>query len=288
MKIIRSPLAMTRWSEALRREGVTIGLVPTMGALHDGHRSLIRAARLRCDAVAVSIFVNPTQFGPSEDLERYPRPISRDRRVCRTEGVDVCFEPSVSAMYPEGFQTRVIVPELSTRWEGAARPHHFGGVATIVTKLFDIVRPHVAVFGQKDYQQAAVVRRLIADLNCNVILDVRPTLREPDGLAMSSRNAYLSPGQRKIATVLYRALSAGAKAIQDGATEGAQIEKVMRRVVAEEATVQTDYLALCDGMTLEPLPRIGRGAAVLLGGIRIGNVRLIDNIVVKSPLKKGG
>src|SRR5690348_16979137 len=160
MKIIRAPQRMAVWSERLRREGLTIGFVPTMGALHHGHRALIRAARLRCDALVVSIFVNPTQFGPKEDLATYPRPIVRDRALCRAEGVDVCFEPSALVMYPEGFQTTVTVPRIARRWEGEARPHHFAGVATVVTKLFGIVRPTLAVFGQKDYQQAAVVRQL--------------------------------------------------------------------------------------------------------------------------------
>jgi pantoate--beta-alanine ligase len=286
MKIIRSPLAMTRWSEALRREGVTIGFVPTMGALHDGHRSLIRAARLRCDALVVSIFVNPTQFAPSEDLATYPRPITSDRAICRSEGVDVCFEPSGSGMYPEGFQTTVGVPELAGRWEGASRPQHFGGVATVVTKLFGIVRPHMAVFGQKDYQQAAVVRRLIADLNLNVALHVRPTVREPDGLAMSSRNVYLTPDQRRTAAVLYRALSAGRRAIDAGTeVEGARVESIMRQVVEQEAVVRIDYLAVCDAETLEPLPKIDRDA-VLLGAVKIGSVRLIDNVLVKRAAKK--
>jgi pantoate--beta-alanine ligase len=284
MKIIRSPLAMVRWSEALRREGVTIGFVPTMGALHDGHRALIRAARLRCDALAVSIFVNPTQFAPSEDLTKYPRPISHDRALCRSEGVDVCFEPSVSAMYPEGFQTAVTVPDLATRWEGVARPQHFAGVATVVTKLFGIVRPQLAVFGQKDYQQAAVVRRLIADLNLNVALHIRPTVREPDGLAMSSRNVYLMPDQRRTSTVLYRALSSGRQAIEAGADEGSRVELAMRQVVEQEPVVHIDYLAVCDTATLEPLPKIDRDA-VLLGAVKLGSVRLIDNVVVKRSAK---
>ena len=184
---------MAAWSERLRRDGVTIGFVPTMGALHDGHRSLIRAARLRCDALVVSIFVNPAQFSPTEDLCTYPRPIARDRALCREEGVDVSFEPTVRGMYPEGFQTTVTVPALARRWEGEARPHHFAGVATVVTKLFGMVRPHLALFGQKDYQQAALVRQLVDDLNLGVAIQVRPTVRERDGLAMSSRNVYLSP-----------------------------------------------------------------------------------------------
>ncbi|MBI5672751.1 MAG: pantoate--beta-alanine ligase [Nitrospirae bacterium] len=192
MKIIRSPQAMTAWSENLRRQGVTIGFVPTMGALHDGHRALIREARLRCDALVVSIFVNPTQFGQQEDLTKYPRALSQDRALCRKEEVDVCFEPTVQAMYPNGFQTVVTLPTVARRWEGEIRPHHFPGVATVVTKLFGIVRPQVALFGQKDFQQSALVRQLVKDLNLGLEIVVHPTVREADGLAMSSRNVYLS------------------------------------------------------------------------------------------------
>ena len=278
MKIIRSTHAMTTWSERLRREGVTIGFVPTMGALHDGHRALIRAARLKCDALAVSIFVNPTQFGPQEDLARYPRPIAKDRALCREEGVDVCFEPTAAAMYPQGFQTAVTVPQIARRWEGEARPHHFGGVATVVTKLFGIVRPHLALFGQKDYQQCALVRRLVKDLDLGVEILVRPTVRECDGLAMSSRNVYLPPEERRIAPVFYRALQAGQQAIAQGETDPNRVHQLMRAVIAEEPTVQIGYLAVCDPATLEPLTIIERHA-VLLGAVRIGPVRLIDNVV---------
>ncbi|BFU95235.1 MAG: Pantothenate synthetase [Nitrospira sp.] len=282
MKIIRSPHAMTLWSDRLRREGVTIGFVPTMGALHDGHRALLRAARLRCDALVVSIFVNPTQFGPQEDLSRYPRPITRDHRLCRTEGVDVCFEPTASDMYPNGFQSSVMVPKLAGRWEGAARPHHFEGVATVLVKLFSIVRPHHTVFGQKDFQQAALVRRLIADLNLAIDLKVHPTVREPDGLAMSSRNIYLSPDHRRRAPVLYRALSAGRQAILNGVRDGRRIERIMRQVMAEDRTVRPEYLAVCDAGSLDTLTTVA-GSAVLLGAARIGLVRLIDNVTVAVP-----
>lgn len=284
MKIIRSSQAMTAWSERLRREGVTIGFVPTMGALHDGHRALIHTARLQCDALVVSIFVNPTQFGPQEDLIKYPRPIVKDHALCRAEGVDVCFEPTAAAMYPEGFQTVVTVPAIGRRWEGEFRPQHFAGVATVVTKLFGIVRPHHVVFGQKDYQQAAVVRQLIADLNLGVTLDVRATVRERDGLAMSSRNSYLSAEERRIAPILYEALQAGRQAIADGATDAAWVQEVMRKVIAEKPTVQIEYLAICDPTTLEPLAAINR-RAVLLGAIRIGSIRLIDNVVVKRSTR---
>lgn len=285
MNIVHSPTAMTAWSERLRRERVKIGFVPTMGALHDGHRALIRAARLRCDALVVSIFVNPTQFGPKEDLATYPRPIAKDRALCRAEGVDVCFEPTAAAMYPEGFQTAVTVPRIARRWEGESRPHHFSGVATVVAKLFGIVRPHLAVFGQKDFQQAAVIRQLIADLNLGVTLDIRPTVREQDGLAMSSRNVYLSPEERRIAPIFYQSLHAGRQAIERGTSDAASIQKIMRKVIAGEPAVQIDYLAVCNPTTLEPLRTIDR-QALLLGAIRIGLVRLIDNMMAKKAGRK--
>lgn len=280
MKIIRSPQAMFTWSEQLRREGVTIGFVPTMGALHDGHRALIRAARLKCDALVVSIFVNPTQFGPTEDLTKYPRPITKDRALCRAEGVDVCLEPTVASMYPEGFQTVVTVPEIARRWEGEARPHHFAGVATVVTKLFGMVRPNLAAFGQKDYQQAAVVQQLVQDLNLGVTIHVRSTVREHDGLAMSSRNVYLTSDERRIAPLLSRALRAGGQMIVGGTRDVATIERSMRQTIEQAPIIQIEYLAVCDPTTLEPLPMIMHHA-VLLGAARIGSVRLIDNLLVK-------
>lgn len=278
MKILRTPRSMAAWSERLRKEGLTIGFVPTMGALHDGHRSLIRAARLRCDALVVSIFVNPTQFGPTEDLTKYPRPITHDRTLCRAEGVDICFEPTPGAMYPEGFQTVVTVPEIAQRWEGEARPHHFAGVATVVTKLFGIVRPHLALFGQKDYQQAALIKKLVADLNLGVAIDVRPTIREKDGLAMSSRNRYLPPDDRRAATILYRSFQAGRQAIEAGAKTASTVERIMRKTVAQESTAHIEYLALCDPASLEPLKQV-KGRILLLGAIKIGKVRLIDNML---------
>lgn len=286
MKIIRSPHAMTTWSDRLRREGLTIGFVPTMGALHDGHRALIRAARLQCDALVVSIFVNPTQFAPTEDLATYPKPIAKDRALCRAEGVDVCFEPNATAMYPDGFQTQVTVPGIAKRWEGEFRPHHFGGVATVVTKLFGMVRPHLALFGQKDFQQAALVRQLAKDLNLGVAIQVRPTVREHDGLAMSSRNVYLSAENRLLAPIFYRALQTGRQAIERGARDGESVQEIMREVLAKEQAIHIDYLAVCDPSTLEPLTSIERHA-VLLGAIRIGSVRLIDNVVVKLTKQKG-
>jgi pantoate--beta-alanine ligase len=282
MKIIRTARSMAAWSERLRLQGVTIGFVPTMGALHDGHRSLIRAARLRCDALVVSIFVNPAQFSPTEDLSTYPRPIARDRALCREEGVDVCFEPTTLTMYPEGFETTVTVPALARRWEGEARPHHFTGVATVVTKLFGMVQPHLALFGQKDYQQAALVRQLVDDLNLGVAIQVRPTIRERDGLAMSSRNVYLSPDERRIAPLLFQALSIGRQMILGGMNDVAAIERIMRQTIEQAPTIHVEYLAVCDPDSLEPLSVVA-ARAVLLGAIRIGSIRLIDNLMVKMP-----
>ena len=278
MRIIRSPQAMAVWSDRLRHEGVKIGFVPTMGALHDGHRTLIRTARLKSDALVVSIFVNPTQFAPTEDLAKYPRPIGKDRVLCKEAGVDVCFEPTVAAMYPEGFQTVVTVPPIARRWEGHARPQHFSGVATVVTKLFGMVRPHIAVFGQKDYQQSALVRQLVKDLNLDVEILVRPTVRERDGLAMSSRNIYLSTEERRIAPILFHALEAGRRAIEAGLTEAESVQAIMHKVIAGAPMMEIEYLAVCDSRTLEPLMKIDR-QAVLLGAIRLGSVRLLDNVL---------
>jgi len=276
---------MTAWSQRLRRKGVVIGFVPTMGALHEGHRALLRAARLKCDALVVSMFVNPIQFAPSEDLATYPRRLSQDRTICREEDVDVCFEPTPAAMYPKGFQTVVTVPSVARRWEGETRPHHFGGVATVVTKLFGVVRPDVVWFGQKDFQQCAVVRQLVKDLNFNIRLIVRPTVRERDGLAMSSRNVFLSTEERRLAPMLYQALLAAQRAIETGVADPKTVQAMMRKVLEAQPAIRIDYLAICDPDTLEPLDRIDR-QAVILGAIRLGSVRLIDNVLTRR--KRGG
>lgn len=275
---------MADWSRRLHREGVTIGFVPTMGALHEGHRALIRAARLACDAVVVSIFVNPTQFGPTEDLAKYPRRFRLDRALCAKEGVDAIFAPTAAAMYPAGFQTIVAVPPLARRWEGEARPHHFQGVSTVVTKLLSLVQPDMTWFGQKDFQQAALVRQLAKDLNLPGTLRVHPTVRERDGLALSSRNVYLSALQREAAPVLYRALQAAAAAIRKGERRGAHIQRVMAHVVGTEQSVNAEYLAVCDPSCLEPVRTVER-EAVLLGAIRIGTIRLLDNLPVTIRAK---
>jgi len=280
MRLIRSVSALSAWRRRLDREGVFIGLVPTMGALHAGHRALIQAARLSCDAVVVSLFVNPLQFGPREDFSRYPRQLRADAALCRAEGVDVLFAPSREDIYPAGFSTVVTVPAVSRRWEGESRPGHFAGVATVVTKLMALVRPHLAFFGQKDYQQAAMIRRLVADLDLGINVRVCPTVRDPDGVALSSRNHYLTSAQRRAAPVLYAALRAGGAALLAGARSAVRIRRAMQRVVSSEPKARLEYLAVCDPETLEPLRRV-TDKAVLLAAIRIGRVRLIDNMLIK-------
>ena len=281
MRRIRTGNAMRVWSRALRREGVTIGLVPTMGALHEGHRSLIRAARLACDAVAVSIFVNPLQFGPLEDFDRYPRSLVQDLRLCRSGGVDAVFLPRAQEMYLPDFETAVSVQRLTRRYEGLSRPGHFGGVTTVVTKLLNIVHPDKAFFGQKDYQQAVVVARLVKDLNLDTEIVTRPTVREPDGLALSSRNRHLSLEERKAATVLYRALSDGRELIRAGERSVKKVEAAMTRLIWAEPLARLDYLAVADPITLDEIRSV-RGRVVLLLAVWIGETRLIDNLLVTA------
>ena len=280
MRVIRSVSAMAAWSDRLHREGVTIGFVPTMGALHDGHRSLIRKARLACDAVVVSIFVNPSQFGPRDDFSRYPRPFRHDLSLCRAEDADIVFAPTQNGIYPRAFQTGVTVRTVSRLWEGAHRPGHFEGVSTVVTKLLNLVRPRKTFLGQKDYQQAIVVRQLVADLNLGTDVIVCPTVREADGLAMSSRNAYLTGHEREAAPVLFRALKRGEGEILSGVTSAAAIQRAMRAAVAGQRLAKVDYLAVCDPETLAPVNRV-RGTVALLGAVRVGSIRLIDNLIVK-------
>ena len=281
MRRIRTVNAMRTWSRRLQREGVTIGLVPTMGALHEGHRLLIRAARLACDAVAVSIFVNPLQFGPLEDFDRYPRSLAQDLRLCQSAGVDAVFIPRAQEMYPPDFETAVSVQRLTRRYEGLSRPGHFGGVTTVVMKLLNIVRPDKAFFGQKDYQQTVVVERLVKDLNLDTEIVVRPTVREPDGLALSSRNRHLSPEERKAATVLYRALSDGRELIRAGERSVKKVEAAMTRLIWAEPLARLDYLAVADPITLDEVRSV-RGRVVLLLAVWIGETRLIDNLIVTA------
>jgi len=281
MRRIQTVHAMRSWSRGLQREGVTIGLVPSMGALHEGHRSLIRAARLACDASAVSIFVNPLQFGPLEDFDRYPRSLAQDLSLCQSAGVDAVFIPRAQEMYPPDFETAVSVQRLTRRYEGLSRPGHFGGVTTVVMKLLNIVRPDKAFFGQKDYQQTVVVEQLVKDLNLDTEIVVRPTVRETDGLALSSRNRHLSPEERKAATVLYRALSDGRELIRAGERSVKKVEAAMTRLIWAEPLARLDYLAVADPITLDEVRSV-RGRVVLLLAVWIGKSRLIDNLIVTA------
>ncbi|MER3405544.1 MAG: pantoate--beta-alanine ligase, partial [Chloroflexota bacterium] len=254
--------------------------VPTMGYLHEGHLSLARRARQECAFVVMSIFVNPTQFGPHEDFDRYPRDLPRDIRLAEQAGVDLIFAPPVEEMYPPSFSTYVEVEGVTARWEGERRPGHFRGVATVVLKLFNQVQPDRAYFGEKDYQQLQVVKKMVRDLDLPIEVIGCPIVREYDGLAMSSRNVYLSPEQRGAATVLYRALRRGQELAAQGEREVARLLKGMRAVLNREPLVQEDYLAIVDPTSLEPLERVAGPARILIAG-RIGGVRLIDNMLVE-------
>ncbi len=287
MRIIQSVHAFQRWRRKQANEKGLIGFVPTMGAFHAGHQSLMKRARRSTQTVVVSIFVNPLQFAPTEDLDQYPRPREADLALCRKMGVDVVVLPSQKEWYPADFQTSVVVSQLSKQWEGAKRRTHFQGVTTVVEKLLNLVKPHQAFFGQKDYQQCRIIQQMVEDLNQDIKIVMCPTIRESDGLAMSSRNTYLSQAKRQQALVLYQALSAGKKAIKDGEQSVPKIEKIMHRSLKNHSGITVDYLAVCHSETLEPLKK-AQGKLVLLGAVRIGSVRLIDNLTVKasaSPIK---
>lgn len=264
-----------RWSDP----GHTWGLVPTMGFLHDGHLSLVRRARRENERVVVSIFVNPTQFAPTEDLQTYPRDLARDLQLLQGESVDLVFTPTESTIYPPGFQTSVVISDLTRRLEGASRPTHFQGVTTIVAKLFNIVQPHRAYFGQKDAQQAIVLQRMVQDLNFNLDIVVCPIVREADGLAMSSRNAHLTPEQRSAAPVLYRALSAARDAFAEGEHDASVLRALMVAEITSEPLARLDYISIADPQSLQELDKI-EDDALLSGAVFVGDVRLIDNIPI--------
>jgi pantoate--beta-alanine ligase len=272
--------ALLAWRAAVAEP---LGFVPTMGALHEGHLALVRRARRECDRVAVSIFVNPTQFGPHEDLQAYPRDLPRDLALLSAEGVDLVFTPKESVIYPDGFSTWVIVERLAERWEGLSRPGHFRGVATVVLKLLTLVRAERAYFGEKDYQQLRVVERMVRDLNVPTIIVACPTVREPDGLAMSSRNAYLSPAERQAATVLWRALTAVRTEYVKGERSAAALRRIVETVIGGERLARLDYVGVADPLTLEPVERLDTRGAVCCLAVWIGGVRLIDNLPLTSP-----
>ena len=279
MQIIESIAAMREWSEAERRAGRRIALVPTMGFLHRGHLCLVSDAGTRADRLVVSIFVNPIQFGPGEDFSAYPRDFERDRALLEKEGVAVLFHPSLAEMYPEGAQTHVEVERLSLPLCGALRPGHFRGVATVVAKLFNIVRPHVAVFGEKDYQQLQVIRRLARDLSMDVEIAGHPIVREADGLALSSRNAYLTQAERAAAVCLSRALCRAERLFKRGETSAQALLQSARAEIDNEPLAGAEYVKLCDAETLDDIETIDH-AAVLALAVRIGKARLIDNRVL--------
>ena len=255
----------------------SVGFIPTMGYLHEGHLALVKQARIENSAVIVSIYVNPTQFGPREDFGAYPRELNRDLELLRGEGVDIVFVPSDEEMYPPEFSSWVDVEKVTERLEGASRPRHFRGVATVVAKLFNIVQPSRAYFGQKDAQQVVVIKRMVADLNMGIEVVVVPTVRESDGLAMSSRNIYLSPGERQAATILFKALTLARQLRRGGEKDAEKIRRQMTSLIQKEPLARIDYVSIADAETLEELSLIDRPALASLA-VRIGKTRLIDNM----------
>jgi len=287
MQVVTSVAAMQRLAKKWQRAGTKIGLVPTMGYLHAGHLSLVKRARKlvgKNGKVAVSIYVNPTQFGPKEDLSRYPRDLKRDLKLCRDEGVNVVFTPSDEEMYsgtgetpaPLSYSTYVVEEKLSRGMEGAARPGHFRGVATVVAKLFNIAQPDVAVFGAKDFQQAAVIKRMTRDLNFPVAIDIAPTFREPDGLAMSSRNKYLEGDLRRQGIVLWRAIQKAQAMVKKSPVSAVRLKTELKKLIESEPVPKLDYAEFFDPETLAPLTKVSRGAHMALA-VFVGRARLIDN-----------
>jgi pantoate--beta-alanine ligase len=267
------------WTQTHRAAGRRIGFVPTMGYLHEGHLALVDVARRRAEAVIMSIFVNPLQFGPGEDLDRYPRDLRRDRALASGRGVDALFIPSVDVMYPQGSEVRVVPGPSAERWEGAARPGHFAGVLTVVAKLFHLVEPDFACFGRKDIQQLTLVRRMVRDLDWPIEIVAVSTVREADGLAMSSRNAYLAPEDRRRAAGLSRALQAARTAWENGETRAAAIEASVRQELRGEPEVSVEYIAVAESEALAPVVTVDAGTVVAIAA-RVGSTRLIDNITL--------
>ncbi|MFZ5516744.1 MAG: pantoate--beta-alanine ligase [Candidatus Zhuqueibacterota bacterium] len=280
MKIINSISEMQRLADTLHQDGKIIGLVPTMGYLHEGHLSLVREAKQRCDVAVMSIFVNPTQFSPHEDLEAYPRDMDRDVELAKTVGCDIVFHPQSSEIYPEGYLTYVQVEKITRLLCGKSRPTHFRGVTTIVAKLFNIVKPHIAVFGQKDAQQALVIRRMVDDLNFDIEIVVAPIVRERDGLAMSSRNTYLSAGQRNQAVALSQALFIAKEEIEEGERDSAALKKIIRNRLSQLPEGEIDYIEIVDTGNLRPVKKLSGEVLVALA-VKIGKTRLIDNFIIE-------
>jgi pantoate--beta-alanine ligase len=280
MQIIRSPKEMQKICGGLKSEGKKIGFVPTMGYLHKGHLRLIQIAKKKSDVIVVSIFVNPTQFGPREDFHTYPRNFKRDRLLLEQVGCDFLFAPSVKSMYPQGYLTYVDVEGITHRLEGAVRPGHFRGVTTVVAKLFNIVQPDVAVFGQKDAQQAVVLKKMVDDLNYGIKTIIAGTVRERNGLACSSRNTYLSKEERKQAKVLYQALRLAKEMIKNGERSASKLTSKMNKLIDKQPLAEIDYIAITDAHTLELLNKL-KGEVLISLAVRFGKTRLIDNIKIK-------
>ena len=276
---------MTTLVKMLKKEGKTIGFVPTMGYLHEGHLSLVKAAKKHTDVVVMSIFVNPLQFGPREDFEKYPRDIKRDEQLASEAGVDVIFCPSAKDMYPEGYATYVNVETLTETLCGASRPGHFKGVTTVVAKLFHIVKPDVAYFGQKDAQQAIIIKKMVQDLNLDIEIKVMPIIRESDGLAMSSRNVNLSEEERREALVLHQALKKAEAMIDDGERDAKKIAKTMEAMIGQTGNVRKDYLSIVDAKHLDPVATVS-GEVVIAVAAFVGKTRLIDNIIKRVDPEK--
>ncbi|RLB15085.1 MAG: pantoate--beta-alanine ligase [Deltaproteobacteria bacterium] len=280
MKIIETVREMQSVADAMRSAGHTIALVPTMGYLHEAHLELMRVGKRHANKLIISIFVNPTQFGPSEDYERYPRDPEGDLEKARSVGVDIVFMPPVEEMYPEGFQTTVKVEKLTQHLCGLSRPGHFDGVTTVVCKLFNITKPHIAIFGQKDYQQLAVISRMVMDLNMDIQIIGVPTVREADGLAMSSRNAYLTQEQRPSALSLKKSLELADEMLRKGETDAKAIVRAVEALIKEHPFTEIDYVSICDPVTLEDMDRIDQEALLALA-VKVGHTRLIDNQILK-------
>lgn len=279
MEIIKTVKKMKEFSEEQRKKGKIIGFVPTMGYLHEGHLSLMKIAKKECDLVIVSIYVNPTQFGPNEDLSRYPRDFERDKKLCEDVGVDVIFYPSDKEMYPEGYLTFVKVEKISEKLCGVTRPIFFRGVATIVLKLFNIVKPHKTYFGLKDYQQFIIIKKMVDDLNLDVEMIGCPIIREKDGLAMSSRNVYLNQEERKQATVLSQSLHNAKKLFFDGETDAEKLKKIIKYMI-NETSGRIDYVEIFSPNSLEPIKKISKGDVIALA-VFFGKTRLIDNVILE-------
>ncbi len=281
IEIIRTATAMQARARALRDDHKTIAFVPTMGFLHAGHLALMRTGREHSDILVVSIFVNPTQFGPGEDLEAYPRDLERDLDLLEEIGADIVFTPEPNDIYTPGFQTYISLENLPNRLCGLSRPTHFRGVATVVARLFNIVQPHTAVFGQKDYQQYVIIKRMVKDLGFDIQVIGAPTVREPDGLALSSRNAYLNPTQRESAPCLYRAMTRAARMVAEGILDAREIIDRATAFIEGHAEMQIDYITIVDPETLEDVSRIDRPVQMALA-VKIGKTRLIDNLQITT------